>query len=59
MVQQPPKSPHLADLFRTALAQANPAETQKPEIVINGSHNVVALGGTVYMGNLTSRNEEK
>jgi hypothetical protein len=56
---QQPKNSHLADLFRTALAAAAPAPgSQTPSIVVNGSHNVISWGGTVYMADAEPKDSE-
>ena len=48
--ERAPVNPNLEDLFRTALANAKPpAAPDTPSIVVNGSHNVISLGGHVYV----------
>lgn len=50
MNQPQPKNHQLTDLFETAIAAAKPAPASpSPSIVVNGSHNVISWGGTVYM----------
>jgi hypothetical protein len=57
--QQQPKNHQLTDLFRTAIAAAAPAPgSQPPSIVVNGSHNVISWGGTVYMADAEPKDSQ-
>jgi hypothetical protein len=52
-----PVNPQLSDIFRTALRDASAPKMPCPNITVNGSGNVFAWGGTVYLSDRARRKD--